>query len=201
MPRDVLPQGSLASGLIQPAKREVVQALFKERGIDLSTGQGSEAVPQEQNMATLHLMIGLPCSGKTTYARQLAGETNALLLTLDVWHLKLFGHDVGHEHHDERHERIEKIMWDVAKHVLEMGGDVILDYGCWARVERDDYRNRAKELGADFKLHYMDVPYSELYRRLEERNRNLPDGAFEIPKAEMDRYITIFQPPTGDELV
>ncbi|MBV9304506.1 MAG: AAA family ATPase, partial [Acidobacteriaceae bacterium] len=33
-------------------------------------------------MATLHLMIGLPCSGKTTYARQLAGETNALLLTL-----------------------------------------------------------------------------------------------------------------------
>jgi hypothetical protein len=26
-------------------------------------------------------------------------------------------------------------------------------------------------------------------------------GAFEIPKAEMDRYITIFQPPTGDELV
>jgi hypothetical protein len=34
---------------------------------------------------------------KKTYARQLAGETNALLLTLDVWHLKLFGHDVGHE--------------------------------------------------------------------------------------------------------
>jgi hypothetical protein len=47
----------------------------------------------------------------------------------------------------------------------------------------------------------MDVPYSELYRRLEERNRNLPEGAFEIPKAEMDRYITIFQPPIGDELV
>jgi hypothetical protein len=37
--------------------------------------------------------------------------------------------------------------------------------------------------------------------RLEERNRNLPEGAFEIPKAEMDRYITIFQPLTGDELV
>jgi NAD(P)-dependent dehydrogenase (short-subunit alcohol dehydrogenase family) len=32
-------------------------------------------------MAILHLMIGLPCSGKTTYARKLAGETNALLLT------------------------------------------------------------------------------------------------------------------------
>jgi hypothetical protein len=47
----------------------------------------------------------------------------------------------------------------------------------------------------------MDVPYSELHRRLEGLNRNLPEGAFEIPKAEMDRYITIFQTPTGDELV
>src|ERR1700721_443380 len=96
------------------------------------------------NMATLHLMIGLPCSGKTTCARQLAVETNALLLTLDVWHLKLFGHDVGHEDHDERHERIEKIMWDVAKHVLAMGGDVVLDYGCGAGVGGEFYRKGAK---------------------------------------------------------
>ena len=130
-------------------------------------------------------------------------ETSALLLTLDVWHLKLFGDDSGEEHrdeHNERHERVEKIMWDVAKHVLEIGGDVILDYGCWARVERDDYRNKAKELGVDFKLHYTEVPYRELYRRLEERNRTRPEGVFEISKTEMDRYITIFQPPTGDEL-
>ncbi len=142
-------------------------------------------------MAILHLMVGLPCSGKTTYARQLAREVNALLLTLDVWHLKLFGDDVGHENHDERHESIEKIMWDVAKHVLEMGGDVILDFGCWARVERADYRNRVKELGANFKLHYMDVPYSELYRRLEIRNRTPTEGVFVIPKTEMDKYTVI----------
>jgi predicted kinase len=93
-------------------------------------------------MATLHLMIGLPCSGKTTYARQLAGETNALLLALDVWHLKLFGDDVGQEHRDERHERIEKIMWDVAKHVLELGGDIILDYASLAHTDSRAVRFR-----------------------------------------------------------
>lgn len=152
-------------------------------------------------MATLHLMVGLPCSGKSTYARRLEDETNALLLSLDVWHLKLFGDDVGHECHDARHMVIEQIMWDIAKHVLEMGGDVVLDYGCWARAERDDYRNRAKALGTLFKLHYMNVPHSELYRRLDERNDNLPEGSFKIPKTEMDRYITVFQPPDADELV
>ena len=152
-------------------------------------------------MATLHLMVGLPCSGKTTYARQLASQTNALLLTLDAWHLELFGDDVGHEDHDTRHQRIENVMWDVAKHVLALGGDVVLDYGCWARAERDDYRHRSKELGVDFKLHHMDVPYPELYRRLEIRNRSPAEGVFVIPRTEMDRYIAIFQPPTEDELV
>ena len=146
-------------------------------------------------------MIGLPCSGKTTYARQLAKETNALVLTLDVWHIKLFGDDAEHEDHDQRHIIIEEIMWDVAKHVLELGGDVVLDYGCWARVERDDYRNRAKELSAAFKLHYMDVPYDELYRRLEERNRNPTESTFIIPKDMMDTFIPMFEPPDDDELI
>jgi predicted kinase len=100
----------------------------------------------EVKMATLHLMVGLPCSGKTTYARRLAREVQALLLTTDLWHLTLFGDDVGDDEHDTRHARIEEIMWDVARHVLVLGGDVVLDFGCWARVERDDYRRRAKEL-------------------------------------------------------
>ena len=152
-------------------------------------------------MATLHLMIGLPCSGKTTYAKELAVRERALLLTPDVWQLKLFGQDFPGPYHDKRHSDIESIMWDVAKSVLSLGTSVILDFGCWARVERDDFRSRANDLGVGFKLHYMDVPYSELYSRLEERNQNLPEGAFKIPKEEMDRFITVFQPPDADELV
>ena len=152
-------------------------------------------------MATLHLMVGLPCSGKTTYARQLARDVNALLLTPDAWHLELFGDDVRHEDHDARHQGIQNLMWDVAKYVLRLGGDVVLDFGCWARVERDDYRYRSKYIVANLKVHYMDIAYSELYRRLEIRNRNRTEGVFVIPKTEMDKYITIFQPPTEDELV
>jgi predicted kinase len=34
-------------------------------------------------MVTLHLMVGLPCSGKTTLARTLEHERSALRLTPD----------------------------------------------------------------------------------------------------------------------
>ena len=152
-------------------------------------------------MVTLHLMIGLPCSGKTTYAKELSVTEKALLLTPDVWQLKLFGQDFPGPYHDKRHSDIESIMWDVAKSVLSLGTSVILDFGCWSRVERDDFRSRAHALGVGFKLHYMDVPYSDLYRRLKERNQNLPEGAFHIPKAEMDGFIAVFEPPAADELM
>jgi predicted kinase len=44
-------------------------------------------------MAGLHLMVGLPCSGKTMLAQKLAYELPALRLTLDEWHIRLFGQD------------------------------------------------------------------------------------------------------------
>ena len=151
-------------------------------------------------MAVLHLMVGLPCSGKTTRARQLEKQTNALLLTTDVWHLRLYGSDVDTPEHDVRHAAIEKIMWDVAKRVLELGCDVILDFGCWARSERDDFRRRAQQVGAQFQIHYMEASREELMRRLQERNRRAPEGVFVIPEADMLRYMDIFQPPSPDEL-
>ena len=150
-------------------------------------------------MATLHLMVGLPCSGKTTKAKKLEREYNALLLTPDIWHIKLFGNDMRSKYHDRNHEIVESIMWDHASRILQLGLDVILDFGFWAKEERDNFRKRAKKLGVNFKIHYMDVPVKDLYKRLEKRNKKAKDGTFIISKEEMDKYIAIFQPPTAEE--
>ena len=151
-------------------------------------------------MPTLHLMVGLPCSGKTTYAKKIEKECNALRLTPDIWHLQLFGQDAEDDAHNKSHDTIEKIMWDVAERVLTLGNNVILDFGLWAKVERDDFRARAKALGADCKIHFMDVPTEELFRRLEIRNENHQDKSFIIQPYQMEEYIKIFQPPMADEI-
>ena len=41
-------------------------------------------------MATLHLISGLPCSGKTTYAAALGADANAALFSLDRWLITAF---------------------------------------------------------------------------------------------------------------
>ncbi|MGI6664520.1 MAG: AAA family ATPase [Christensenellaceae bacterium] len=151
-------------------------------------------------MATLHLMIGLPCSGKTTRAKELAEIHHALRLTPDEWHLRLFGDDLGCAMHDTYHNRIEEVMWGLAARVLTLGRDVILDFGCWAKEERDAFRKKAQAIGADFQLHYMNVPYEELFLRLKARNAAAKEDVFTIPQKEMKRYVAIFQPPDAEEL-
>ena len=151
-------------------------------------------------MATLHLMVGLPCSGKTTLAQKLEREQAALRLTPDEWHIRLFGQDAEEPEHDARHGLIEALLWNIASRALELGTNVILDFGFWAREEREDYRSRAKQLGASSEVHFLDVPADELMHRLAVRNSQPSPTSFYIPEAMMKLWIEFFQRPTPDEL-
>jgi len=151
-------------------------------------------------MATLHLMVGLPCSGKTTLAQKLEYELPALRLNLDEWHIRLFGQDAEEPEHDARHSLIEAQLWNIAGRALELGTNVILDYGLWAREEREEYRSRAKQLGAGSEVHYLDVSEDELLRRLEKRNSRPSQESFIIAEEVMKPWIAFFQKPTPDEL-
>jgi predicted kinase len=151
-------------------------------------------------MATLHLMVGLPCSGKTTLAKKLESEFSALRLTTDEWHVRLFGQDAEEPEHDARHTLIETLIWKTASRALELGTNVILDFGFWAREEREDFRLRARQLGASSEVHFLDVPEEELMRRLALRNSQDLQESFRIPEGSMKPWIAFFQRPTPDEL-
>jgi predicted kinase len=152
-------------------------------------------------MATLYLMVGLPCSGKTARAKALEHELFALRLTPDEWHVGLFGHDVYDPEHDKRHSIIEAHLWQVAARVLALGTNVILDFGFWAKEEREEFRARARELGARSEIVFMDVTADELMRRTKARNEALTNTTHYIPEEMMIAWIQFFQKPDTSELL
>ena len=158
-------------------------------------------------MATLYLTCGLPCAGKTTLAKQLEAERNALRLTADEWLIALYGPALPPLEvmnvkgvPDARRAAVEALQWRVAARALELGVDVVVDWGVWSRSERDDYRARAAALGARTVVCFLDVPRAELARRLRLRNANLPPGTFPIEEQYLDLWATWFERPTPDEL-
>ena len=147
-------------------------------------------------MPTLHILAGLPGAGKTTLARKLEMDEHALRLTPDEWMARI----VGDGWDDKRRAAVEATMWEIAARVLTLGISVVLDFGFWTRAERDDFRARAQALGADARVHFCDVPYTELVRRLEARNANLPPDTFAVTAKDLDEMIPHFERPTVDEL-
>jgi predicted kinase len=155
---------------------------------------------RRDTIATLHLICGLPCSGKTTLAKTIELERLALRLSPDEWIVTLYGADISDEALDAARDPVETALWDLAARVLVLGLDVILEYGFWSRSEREEFRRRATRLGARSELHFTDAPREELIRRLAQRNAQLPAGSFWIDEARLRSWCDVFEPPSTDEL-
>jgi predicted kinase len=150
---------------------------------------------------TLFLTCGLPGSGKSTLAKRLEQEVPALRLTADEWLHELYP-DITTQEAEEGpiRSRVEGLQWKLALRALQLGCDVVLDWGVWAREERDLYRTGARDVGARVVLCLLDPSLDELWERLSRRNADRPFGAFEITKDALLRWAELFQRPTAEEL-
>src|SRR5438067_4961730 len=141
----------------------------------------------------LVLLCGLPASGKTMLARELAEAYGAVRLNPDEWESAL---DV--DPFDEGFQaKLEGEFWELTQRLLALGTSVVLEWGFWARSERDEKREAARALGVPVELRFLDAPYEELVRRVVDRHAA---GGIAITESHMERYRGIFQPPTDDEL-
>jgi predicted kinase len=146
--------------------------------------------------ARLILTCGLPGAGKSALARQLAADRSALRLTKDEW-LRALGSSPWDE---PTRVKVEHELWRLAQEVLRLGVSVVLDFGLWARIERDEMRSAARGLGVGVELHYLDVPTDELWRRIQARNSQPPWDSHPIRRADLDGWLSLFQAPDAAEL-
>jgi predicted kinase len=140
----------------------------------------------------LIIVCGLPCSGKTTLARALEEANGAVRLCPDEWMDAL-----GISLHDEQARgRIEALQWTLAQRLLASGSTVIVEWGTWARSERDALRDGARALGAAVELRYLPATPDRVIERMERRARENPP----VSRETIHQWFEVFQAPTADEL-
>jgi predicted kinase len=145
--------------------------------------------------ARLILICGLPGSGKTTFAKELAPKVPAVRLSPDEWK-----HDLGIDYYDERRRvQLEHRLWRLAQELLTLGQSVILENGFWSREERDGLRLSARALGVAVELHYLEAPVEELWRRLQVRNDEARPGVVPIKREHLQRWALQFEAPDAAE--
>jgi predicted kinase len=145
--------------------------------------------------ARLILICGLPGSGKTTFAKELAPKVPAVRLSPDEWK-----HDLGIDYYDEqRRVQLEDRLWRLGQELLTLGQSVILENGFWTREERDELRRSARALGVAVELHYLEAPVEELWRRLQLRNDQTRPGAVPIKREDLQRWALQFEAPDAAE--
>lgn len=140
---------------------------------------------------------GLPGSGKSTLARKVEQETGALRLNADEWVA-----DLGVDFFDDdfRH-KLQTRLTTLGLDLLKRGQSIIIEDVLWRRDERDRHREIAHDLGATIEIHYFDVSFDELWRRLESRNASRAHGSVPISKELLKKCWEMFERQEANELI
>jgi predicted kinase len=148
---------------------------------------------------TLHVLCGKLASGKTTLARRIAAESDAVLFCEDIWLSRLFPDEiVSFSDYLGRSARFRSAIAPHVENLLRRGVSVVFDFAgnvpqerAWARSLCDgDVR---------LVLHYVKASDELCKRQLRRRNDELPDGSPRTTDEEFEAITKYFVPPEPAE--
>src|SRR4051794_25055102 len=145
---------------------------------------------------TLFLTVGLPGTGKTTAARRIEVEQRALRLTKDEWVKALY----GRENPPPAQDVIEGRLVEIGLRGLELGINVVIDYGLWGRDERSALRQAAADRGALVEMRYFALAPAEQRSRLDQRQAEAPHTTWPMSDEELAEWAAKIDIPTPGEL-
>ena len=145
---------------------------------------------------TLFLTVGLPGTGKTSAALRIEVEQKALRLTKDDWVKALY----GHENPPSAQDVIEGLLIQIGLRALELGNNVVIDYGLWGRDERSALRQAAADLGAMVEIRYFALTAAEQRSRLDQRRAEASHTTWHMSDEELAEWAANIDIPTPGEI-
>lgn len=135
-----------------------------------------------------HCLIGIPGSGKSTFARQwVKYDPNCVIVSTDAIRAELF----GDESQQGDWNVIEQEVLQQVKIAISSGHSVIYDATNYKRAQRIDILKKFASVGADtWMAWYLRTPLSECYRRNKQRERQVAENIIE----SFDKWLKQFEP-------
>lgn len=150
--------------------------------------------------ATLHFISGKLASGKTTLAKRLAEEFNAMLFSEDVWLSELFPRQiVTFTDYLERSARFRSAIGPHVRNLLRNGVSVVFDFAGNAPKKRAWVKALCEAENVIAVLHYVKASDELCKRRLQQRNRARPEGSQPTTDEEFEEITKYFVPPEPSE--
>lgn len=153
-------------------------------------------------MAKVILICAKICSGKSTYAARLCQQGRAALLSVDEVMLALFGRHAG-QMHDTYATRAQSYLFRKSLEFIEMGTNVILDWGFWTREGRLSARTFYEERDIEQEWHYLDISGESWRERVDKRNAAVLAGqaeAYFIDRNLAAKFAAQFETPAPEEI-
>ncbi|WP_026971369.1 AAA family ATPase [Aliagarivorans marinus] len=156
-------------------------------------------------MARLILVCGPTGAGKTTYSLSLCEEIGAVRFSIDPWMQTLFAKDMqalDYAWMIERVERCYQQIWEVSEQILVLDGKVLLDLGFTTKAQREVFTSKAKALGINAEVHFVNAPPELRRQRIAKRNQEKDPKvyAFEVTDVMFEFMEPKFEVPDDIEL-
>lgn len=141
-------------------------------------------------MPLIHMMVGIQCSGKSTFARNLSKELNIPIVSSD---------ETRNKYPDVEEKNIWPLIYGECYACLEKGQDFIYDATNVSPYIRNLFRERIKERFQDFEIgtYYFVADPQVCYERCLKRNQD-PSERY-LPPEVIFEYAKKIVPPGEDE--
>ena len=149
-------------------------------------------------MADVHLICGKICSGKSFYARALAREKNAVILSCDGV-MTLFPPLDGDAAFSRVSERVKAYLLAQAADIARCGANVILDWGFWGKEEREKTGAFFSSRGLPVQWHYLDISEERWEENIKKRNAAPGPSDYPVDAGLKEKCRANFQPPDSAE--